>query len=246
MTQWPRTILGRVAAALLCAAVTMSGATPPESSPSWAALTAAQKKALSPLQREWADIEITRKQKWLEVAARFPSMSADERERIQARMSEWVRMTPAERGRARLQFQETRELGAEDKQARWQAYQALPDDERRRLSVQGTTPPASAPKPARTPGSERGSPPSKATQAAAAPATASAARAQSPAVVQARPGATTTTIATRAAPPAHHQPGLPKIAATPGFVDPVTLLPKRGPQGAVAPAAASSDPAQQP
>jgi hypothetical protein len=51
----------------------------------------------------------------------------------------------------------------------------------------------------------------------------------------------------RAAPPAHHQTGMPKIAATPGFVDPATLLPKRGPQGAaVRSAAASSEPAAQP
>jgi len=35
-----------------------------------------------------------------------------------------------------------------------------------------------------------------------------------------------------ATPPAHHQPGMPKIAATEGFVDRSTLLPQRGPQGA--------------
>jgi hypothetical protein len=33
---------------------------------------------------------------------------------------------------------------------------------------------------------------------------------------------------------------MPKIAATPGFVDPATLLPKRGPQGAAAQRAASA------
>jgi Protein of unknown function (DUF3106) len=62
---------------------------------------------------------------------------------------------------------------------------------------------------------------------------------------QAKPGATTTTISTRPAPPAHHQAGLPKIVAAPGFVDRATLLPQRGPQGAAV-RAASSDPTQQP
>jgi hypothetical protein len=53
-----------------------------------------------------------------------------------------------------------------------------------------------------------------------------------PTVVQASPGATTTLVTRQPTPPAHQQAGMPKIAATPGFVDSNTLLPKRGPQGA--------------
>jgi hypothetical protein len=47
-------------------------------------------------------------------------------------------------------------------------------------------------------------------------------------------------------PPVHTQAGLPKLAATPNFVDPATLLPKRGPQGAASRTAASNDPTEQP
>jgi hypothetical protein len=50
----------------------------------------------------------------------------------------------------------------------------------------------------------------------------------------------------RAQPPAHQQTGLPKIAATPGFVDPVTLLPRRGPQGAAAVEVPAPAPAAKP
>ncbi|MFO1275730.1 MAG: hypothetical protein U1F21_06850 [Sphaerotilus natans] len=51
--------------------------------------------------------------------------------------------------------------------------------------------------------------------------------------VQAGPGASTRPIGRSAPMPPRHQPvGLPKIAATPGFVDSTTLLPSRGPQGA--------------
>ena len=64
--------------------------------------------------------------------------------------------------------------------------------------------------------------------------------------VQAQPGATTTSMAKRAAPPAHQQTGLPKIAASPGFVDKTTLLPKRGPQGAAIRSIAASEPNRQP
>jgi hypothetical protein len=51
-------------------------------------------------------------------------------------------------------------------------------------------------------------------------------------VLQAKPGATTTPLSARPSPPLHQQAGLPKVAATPGFVDTKTLLPQRGPQGA--------------
>ena len=60
-----------------------------------------------------------------------------------------------------------------------------------------------------------------------------------PTLVQAGPGATTTPITRRPMPPAHQQSGMPKIAATPEFVNRSTLLPKRGPQAAaVTPASA--------
>ena len=63
---------------------------------------------------------------------------------------------------------------------------------------------------------------------------------------QARPGATTTPMTTRAAPPLHQQAGLPKIAATPTFVNPATLLPKRGPQGAAVRSVAAHEPQPKP
>src|SRR4029453_3048865 len=52
----------------------------------------------------------------------------------------------------------------------------------------------------------------------------------------------TTLMSRRPTPPAHQQTGLPKIAATPGFVDRSTLLPQRGPQGAAARGAAGPGP----
>ena len=64
------------------------------------------------------------------------------------------------------------------------------------------------------------------------PAFAAPPRAVAPTVVQAASGATTSLMNKRPAPPTHQQPGLPKIAASPGFVDRATLLPQRGPQGA--------------
>ena len=66
--------------------------------PAWNSLSPAQQQALAPLQRDWPTIDANRKAKWIDVAARFPRMPAEERARIQARMTEWARLTPADPG----------------------------------------------------------------------------------------------------------------------------------------------------
>jgi len=237
---WPRTVPALVLA-LLIGAAGLAWADPP----AWESLSPAQKQALAPLARDWSSIDPSRKEKWLEVAARFPKMPADERLRMQDRMAAWARLTPADRGRARLQFQETRQLPAEEKQACWEAYQALSEDQRQTL-VQRARPPAKS-----APGADSGGrsdavlDKSTAKSNLVVPLPAPRARSVSPSVVNARPGATTTTVTTRAKPPPHHQPGLPKIAATQGFVDQATLLPQRGPQGAAVSAGPASAPAAQ-
>src|SRR5262245_568142 len=78
--------------------------------PSWKDLTRAQQTALKPLERDWWRIDGPRKRKWLEIAARYPAMSIDERERVQDRMSEWVRLSPQERNAARLNYRLAKEL----------------------------------------------------------------------------------------------------------------------------------------
>ncbi len=206
----------------------------------WSRLTPAQQQALDPLQADWASLEPERQAKWLEVAARFPTMNSAERQRLHERMAEWARLTPAQRRTARLQFQEARRVSPEDRQAAWKAYQALPEDQRQRLAQQARP----APKPAGA------TPAGKATSAPAPKAkvnvvqsnVAPRKRAVAAALQQARPGATTSPMNQTPLPPTSIQHGLPKIAATPGFVDPATLLPRRGPQGAAAvrPAPAAS------
>ena len=191
--------------------------------PNWSSLTPAQQSALEPLKRDWPGIDASRKQKWLEIAARMPSMSADERQRIQQRMAEWARLTPEERGRTRLQFQEARQISPQERQARWDAYLALPADERRALASSAKTVPQ-APK---TPGRDAQSSPPAAT---ARTGKATAPKPVAPTLVQAKPGASTTLISKPAEPPAHAQAGQPKIAASQDVVNRRTLLPQAGPQ----------------
>ena len=200
--------------------------------PAWQALSAQQRSVLAPLERDWGMIEAPRKVKWLEVANRFPAMPVADQQRVQERMAEWARMTPAERGRARLSFQESKQLSPEQKQARWEAYQALPDEERKALAVRGKPVDERLRSTASAPTMAVAKAPAAIKPAASAPS----AKPVAPTVVQAKPGATTTLMTTPVVPPMHHRPGQPKIAAQPGQVDPTTLLPQSGPQAA-APAA---------
>ena len=231
-----------VAAVTLSVALAAAASTA-ESGPAWASLSATQQQALAPLQRDWGSIPVEPKQKWLEVAGRLSKMPAEERARVQERMAEWSRMTPAERARARVQFQEVRRISPEERQARWQEYQQLPDGERNQLAEKARVEREIANAASRRPAGSASTPGSKASVAGAPGVPANGVAAAN--LQQAKPGATTTTISTRPAPPAHHQAGLPKIVATPGFVDRATLLPQRGPQGAAV-RAASADPTQQP
>jgi len=188
-----------------------------------------QHAALAPLRKDWSAIDADRKRKWLEMAAKFPSMTPDDRSRVQDRMAEWARLSPAERGRARLQFQETRKLSPKDRQERWEAYQSLPAEQRQALDSAAV---ASHATKSATVGAQ-----------AAQSASASGARVVAPTMVQAQPGASTVLVSkTPTAPQVRPQPGQPKIAAKPQDVDPSTLLPVRGPQAAVAAVAPASDP----
>jgi hypothetical protein len=210
--------------------------------PAWSSLNAAQRSALAPLEHEWPGIDSARRQKWLEVAARFPVMGTDERQRMQTRMTEWARMTPQERGAARLHFQEARQIDPADRQARWEQYQSLSPEQRQALIDRSRG--SSSPK---APTNRKPAlPMAKSNLVTGLPGAETPQRPVAPSVVQARTGATTTLISKTPSAPLHQQPGLPKIAASPGFVDRTTLLPQRGPQAAaITPAgldAAGNDP----
>jgi len=212
----------------------------------WQALTPTQRQALAPLEREWPGIDAQRKQKWLQIAERYPALAPEERTRITERMNEWARLTPAERGELRLRYQEAQQVPAPARSAKWEEYQNLPPDAKKELAARAATSAAPA-KPEPFPGTKpvpgtRDSNQSKA-NVVPNPALAQRPTPVAPTVVQATPGATTRFITRPATPPEHQQSGMPKIAATPEFVNRSTLLPKRGPQAAaVAPVPATQQP----
>jgi Protein of unknown function (DUF3106) len=222
-----------------------------EAKPRWQDLQPTQRQILMPLEREWQGIDAERKQKWLAIAAKYPSMLPQEQARVQERMADWARLSPAQRGLARQQFQNAKRVAPQDRPAQWEAYQALPAEQKRQLANQALAPATGGaqrdPRSAALGGADgKARPVQGKSNIVPNPALAGQPTPITSAVVQAQPGATTTSIAKRATPPAHQQPGLPKIAASPGFVDKTTLLPKRGAQAAAIRSSAASEPLRQP
>ncbi|QOY93252.1 DUF3106 domain-containing protein [Massilia sp. UMI-21] len=108
--------------------------------PLWRELSRSQQAALAPLKPEWDGFDGIRKRRWLELSARFASMSPAEQARVHERMRQWMRLTPAERNLARENFNKTRKLAPGQKSATWESYQQLSEEEKRRLARAGAKP----------------------------------------------------------------------------------------------------------
>ncbi|MDE2077998.1 MAG: DUF3106 domain-containing protein [Burkholderiales bacterium] len=212
--------------------------------PSWAQLTVAQHETLKPLAAQWNMLDPMSKDKWLNLASRYPSLPHKDQVRMQDRMTQWAKLPPKARGEARLRFMQTRQLPAQEREEKWAAYQALSADERKSLARQARRKQhpifladnivgpreESQVLSNRTPSAKlqqkKNNVVPNTLSTAPGPTTAA------PTLLKASRGATTSLINNRPSPPLHQHTGLPKIAASKGFVDPNTLLPKKGPQGA--------------
>jgi hypothetical protein len=185
----------------------------------WASLTPAQQLALKPLEPRWASLPLDRQQKWMDVAARFPRLSSGEQARVHGRMAAWSNLSPEEH-----------------RQAKWQAYQTLSVDQKRLLATRHREQSQGLSAAGILARREELNDPARATHKSNVTPNPGYAPAPRPmgggALLRAAPGATTSLMSRRPKPPEHQQTGLPKIQSTAEFVDPLTLLPQRGPQGA--------------
>lgn len=118
------------------------------SSPLWTELSPVEREILKPLASTWNTLSQNHKRKWLQMAKSYPALSTEEQVKMQGRMKAWVALSPQQRTQARLNFAKTKELSkeltAEEKQAKWQAYQALSDEEKRKLAAKAPPKPAGA------------------------------------------------------------------------------------------------------
>ena len=100
----------------------------------WKQLTPEQRRALAPLANTWNGISEVQKSKWLVLSQNFAKLSEAEQFKLHERMTDWTTLSPQQRTRARLNFAEAKDLTTEEKEALWQAYQALSSDEKKSLA----------------------------------------------------------------------------------------------------------------
>lgn len=131
------------------AALTSGGLKPvAKAGASWVELTPEQQQALSPLAADWNGISAPQKRKWLEVSKNYRTLTPAEKAKLNSRMREWVALSPQQRAQARLNFGKTKELSRqltpEEKNEKWNAYQALSPEEKQKLAAKASPKPSGA------------------------------------------------------------------------------------------------------
>lgn len=109
------------------------------SGPIWREISAPQRQVLMPLRERWDSMGALTKRRWLVLADRYPKMDESERNKLVSRMNTWASLSAQQRNQARLNFETTKRLSAKELQAKWDAYQALSDAEKKRLLDQAAT-----------------------------------------------------------------------------------------------------------
>lgn len=107
----------------------------PATRPAWGELTAHQREALAPLHPHWDTLTENHKRKWIAISRNFDNWSAEEQSKMHGRMSAWAGLSTVERDQARLNYAEARKINVDEKKARWEAYQALSDEQRDKLAA---------------------------------------------------------------------------------------------------------------
>lgn len=117
--------------------------------PLWSELTAEQQQALKPLGVHWNTLNAGQKKKWLALSRNFSSMSADDQTTLHSRMIEWAALSNQQRTQARLNFAEVKRIPADERKAKWEQYQALSEEEKRKLAERAPAKPRGAAVPVR-------------------------------------------------------------------------------------------------
>jgi hypothetical protein len=124
----------------------------------WGSLNAQQQAALQPLQSNWNSLSDQQRRKWLSVSTNYPRLSIGEQTKLHERMSQWAALSPRQREHARLNYAEVQKMSPQQKNEKWEAYQALNPTDKQKLAA------SAQPKPPRTALAIKPAPPGKINQ----------------------------------------------------------------------------------
>lgn len=133
----------------------------------WMSLSKEQKTALHPLAAGWEKLSDIQKRKWISLSANFSKMTQTDQTKLHERMVQWAALSPKQREHARLNFAEAQKITPQEKNKKWQAYQALsPEDKQKLAKSAQPKPPRTALAPKPVPASQISRPSVKASQPA--------------------------------------------------------------------------------
>ncbi|MFM9880951.1 MAG: DUF3106 domain-containing protein [Burkholderiaceae bacterium] len=112
--------------------------------PAWQALAPGQQEALKPLQAKWDSLSETQKRKWIALVPNYHARPAAEQAKLHSRMAGWANLSPQQRAQARLNFGEAGKLAPDERKAKWDAYQNLSAEEKKKLAAGQTNKPVGA------------------------------------------------------------------------------------------------------
>ena len=112
--------------------------------PLWRDLSARQQRALEPLAPHWDSLAEPHKRKWLALSRNYAKLPPADREILHSRMIEWAALSNQQRTQARFNFAEVKQVPVDERKAKWEAYQALSEEEKRRLAERATPRPGAA------------------------------------------------------------------------------------------------------
>lgn len=134
----------RLAAAAAVAAALWAGALaaqPMPKGPSWGELSPQERQVLAPLNSDWENMDLMRRNKWREIARRYPTMQESQQRRLEERMEAWSRLSSQERQAARERFKALSPERRQELSNQWLEYQNLPQEQRQQLRQAPRPPP---------------------------------------------------------------------------------------------------------
>lgn len=117
--------------------------------PLWTELNLSQQLALQPLAPEWDNLSTAHKRKWLALVRNYARMTPEEQTVLHSRMTGWATLSQQQRAQARLNFADVKQVPADERKAKWEAYQALSDEQKRALAESAPPRPKGAAMPAK-------------------------------------------------------------------------------------------------
>ena len=113
----------------------------------WNQLTRAQQDALKPLAAQWTTLNEGQQRMWLALAVNYNELSPAEQAKLHSRMAEWAALSPQQRTQVRQGYDAARQVPADERKAKWEAYKSQPSEQREQFGADKRAPvrPGAAP-----------------------------------------------------------------------------------------------------